>query len=355
MQKTHLPLGLALLCLLFCLGCSPTAKPVNELSGEAWGTTYQIKIIADDTRFDAQGVSQALQATLREVDLQLSNWNPDSEVSRFNQAATDEVFKLSPVMNSVIDVANQVHTKSDGFLDISLTPVIELWGFGATRRRDAAQPEPPSDDEVAAAMALVGQSTVLEHDASERTLRKAGAGATVFLSALAKGAGIDAIDAKLRELGFDNYLIEVGGDLIASGAGPSGEGWRIAIEQPVSRGRAAGEVVALAGQAMATSGDYRNYFERGGVRYSHIINPLTGRPVAHRTASVTVLSDKAVYADAWATALLAAGVTRGLEIAERENIAALFISRVDNTLGAEFESVRSSQFERRTAHKMAQP
>lgn len=348
MQKTHLTAFLALMCSLLCVACAPEPV-VHEMSGEAWGTTYRIKIVAADRDFDAREVSDALQDTLREVDDHLSNWNPNSEVSRFNRLATTEPFAISATMTSVLAASNEVHDKSDGHLDLTLAPIIELWGFGAKSVQNADQIDPPRDAEIAEAMAKVGQRSVLAHRAGTSELRKLKPEATVFLSALAKGAGIDAIAQSLNEVGYENYLVEVGGDLIAAGSGATGRGWRIAIERPTPGARMAGDVVALQGQAMATSGDYRNYFEKDGMRYSHIIDPSTGRPISHRTASVTVLSDKAVFADAWATALLAAGVERGLVIAEREGIAALFISRSGNTSQDEFERVRSSQFERLTA------
>ena len=309
MQKVHLWALFALLSARFSAACAPSPS-VHELSGEAWGTTYRVKIVARDEAFDEAATTKALRDTLVRVDDHLSNWNPASEVSRFNAQGSTEPVAVSPEFASVLAASDQVHQQSEGFFDVTLAPVIELWGFGS---------------------------------------RKADPGASVILSALAKGAGIDAIDAVIRDLGHTNYLIEVGGDLIAKGPGPNGapggQGWRIAIEQPVSGARQMGEVIALNDIAMATSGDYRNYFEEAGVRYSHIIDPQTGKPITHRTASVTVLSDKAVLADAWATALLAAGEERGMAIAEREGIAALFISRQAPNDSGEFASAASPAFE----------
>ena len=351
MQKIHFSAVTALLSFLFCLGCA-SAPAVHELSGEAWGTTYSIKIVASDDDFDADKVSGALKNTLREVDESLSNWNPDSEISRFNQHASVTPFAISAIMNAVIGAAGEVHEKSEGYFDLTLGPIIELWGFGAGTAQNEDQADPPSDAEIEAAMTNVGQSSFLIHRPAKSEISLKNPDVTIFLSALAKGAGIDEIAKTLGELGYDNYLIEVGGDLIAIGSGPAGQGWRIAVEQPRRGVRVAGETLTLQGQAMATSGDYRNYFEKDGVRYSHIIDPRSGRPISHGTASVTVLSDKAVFADAWATALLAAGVERGLRIADREGIAALFISRSDNKGPKAFMITKSSAFERLMAKSL---
>ncbi|MEM7702363.1 MAG: FAD:protein FMN transferase [Pseudomonadota bacterium] len=344
MQKTQLRAIWALLLSLIVVSCAPSPS-THELSGEAWGTTYRIKIVAQDKTFDEDAVAQAVRETLTRLDDEVSNWNPDSEVSRFNALESTDPVALSLGFNLVMSVAGEVHRQSDGFLDLTLAPVIELWNFGSGGPQREGQPIAPSDAAIEEAMGRIGQESVIAHDAEARTLAKIDPEATVFLSALAKGAGIDTLSEALSNLGHANYMIEVGGDLIAVGAGPSGKGWRIAIEQPTAGRREAGEVVALQGLAMATSGDYRNYFEEDGVRYSHILDPQTGRPITHRTASVTVLAETAVEADAWATALLAAGEGRGMVIAEREGIAALFIARAGSTSDPEFESAASSSFE----------
>lgn len=349
MQKSNLAAILALFLtsfpVLLISACAPQTS-IHELRGQAWGTTYRIKIVAPDDRFDEEEVSAALRRILVEVDDRLSNWNPNSEVSRFNANRHTEAVKLSSQFNDLMQVADRVHRSSDGFFDLTLAPVIEIWGFGRSGREEGAEPSQPDDTAIAEAMALVGQRSVLDHDYERSQLRKRNPASSVFLSALAKGAGIDAINDALAGLGFDNYLIEVGGDLIAIGEGPNGASWQIGIEQPrISAGQSS-EIIGLTNLAMATSGDYRNYFEKDGVRFSHILDPQTGRPITHTTASVTVLSKDAALADAWATALLAAGQERGLAIAERENIAALFISRSPTTDKGEFESVTSAAFER---------
>ncbi|MEM1052733.1 MAG: FAD:protein FMN transferase [Pseudomonadota bacterium] len=345
MQKAHLALFLALIVSFLSAGCSPQ-ESIHELRGEAWGTSYQIKIVATDDDFDEAEIRAVVARTLVDVDDQLSNWNSVSEVSRFNAEMSGDPVNLSSEFNDLMQVAGRVHAASEGYFDLTLAPVIELWGFGSTSGEELQDRTAPADAAIAAAMATIGQDTVLAHDFENAQLRKLNPAASVFLSALAKGAGIDALDEALAGLGLANYLVEVGGDLIAIGPGPRGKGWQIGIEQPTIGTRQASEILGLTDIAMATSGDYRNYFEANGVRFSHIIDPRTGRPITHKAASVTVLSDKAVLADAWATALLAAGEQRGLEIAERENIAALFISRSDTNGSPEFESVSSSEFER---------
>ncbi|MEO0975478.1 MAG: FAD:protein FMN transferase, partial [Pseudomonadota bacterium] len=182
------------------------------------------------------------------------------------------------------------------------------------------------------------------------TLRKARAGVSIQLAALAKGYGVDAVAEALADLGWTDFMVEIGGDLRAEGRNARGEAWRIGIERPMAHARTVQEVIALSGQGMATSGDYRNYFEADGTRYAHVLDAKTGRPVDHGTVSVTVLAEDAVHADAWATALLALGVDRGLEIAERWHLAAMFISRgeqdaerFDIVVSERFAQVRGAQ------------
>jgi len=304
------------------------------------GTSLRVVVIDPDRRADRATIENAIQETVDQVNSQFSNWHEHSEVSRFNANPSTDPIEISEPFQRLIAAANNIHLSSSGRLDITLGPLIELWGFGAPSSRS----EPPSDQQIALAMGLVGQTRVLDFDQEAGTLRKAKAGTGIYLAALAKGAGIDAIAERLREMGFDNLMVEVGGDLVAFGGGRSGDGWRIGIERPDTPARAIEEIVAVSAQGMATSGDYRNYFEEDGVRYSHIIDATTGRPVTHNTASVTVLAENAMLADAWATALLALGSEKGLQLAEEQGLAALFINRRQDSAEIEFEHLATSSF-----------
>lgn len=343
MQKSQLSGVLVVLLALFCAACN-TQPTTHEFSGEVWGTSYQIKVIASDGEFDPVVAKTAIDQTFTRIDEQFSNWNPNSEVSRFNAAASAEPIAISPAFNDLMRVADNVHTASAGQFDLTLAPLIELWGFGSGNEALGPDAEIPPASEIARALEQVGQREVLRHDAAAATLQKRDRSTQVFLSALAKGTGIDAVAQTLSELGEDNYLVNIGGDLIAKGSGPRGDGWRIGIEQPSLTAQSIEQPVSLDGLAMATSGDYRNYFEHDGIRYSHIIDAETGRPVTHTTASATVIADRAIEADAWATALLVLGEERGLPIAEREGIAVLFISRDDLNKDVSFKRAASTAF-----------
>jgi thiamine biosynthesis lipoprotein len=159
------------------------------------------------------------------------------------------------------------------------------------------------------------------------TLAKSEPGVGINLSAIAKGYGIDAVAETLRDAGIENYLVEIGGDLVSKGQNDKGETWQIGIEKPQAGSQSLQLIVSLDDRGMASSGDYKNYFEQDGVRYSHIIDPTTGRPITHRTTSVTVLAENAMMADAWATAMLALGQEKGMQLAEEHKLAVYFISR----------------------------
>ncbi len=330
---------IALASLLFVTGCLFDTEPdVVSLSGETMGTTFNITAIGDD--LDEAALSEAVQETLAQVNAQMSNWDPNSEVSTFSASASTDPMPVSDEFALVVEAANEVHAKSEGTFDVTLGPLIELWGFGPRKPEDPV----PADAEINAALDQVGQARLLTLDRASGTLAKSEPGVGINLSAIAKGYGIDAVAARIREAGIENYMVEIGGDLVAMGENDKGEAWRIGIEKPEASAQAIQLIVSLDNLGMATSGDYKNFFEQDGVRYSHIIDPTTGRPITHRTTSVTVLADSAMMADAWATAMLALGQEKGMELAEKHKLAVFFISR-DVTSGEEaYITVQSSAF-----------
>lgn len=303
-------------------GCLFDEEPeVVRLSGETMGTTFNITAIGTDVNETALGA--AVEETLADVNAKMSNWDPNSEVSTFSASTSTDPTEISEEFALVIDAANDVHEKSGGTFDVTLGPLIELWGFGPRKPEDPV----PSDAEIQAALDSVGQDRLLALDSENGTLAKSDAGVGINLSAIAKGYGIDAVAATLRDAGIENYMVEIGGDLVTMGQNDKGEAWRIGIEKPEAGAQNLQLVVQLDDLGMATSGDYKNFFEQDGVRYSHIIDPTTGRPITHRTTSVTVLAENAMMADAWATAMLALGQEKGLELAEEHKLAVYFISR----------------------------
>ena len=330
---------ITLALLLTVSACLFGKEPdVLRLSGETMGTTFNITAIGDD--LDEAALGQAVQETLAQVNAKMSNWDPNSEVSTFSASGSTDPMQVSDEFAFVIEAANEVHEKSGGTFDVTLGPLIELWGFGPRKPEDPI----PADDEIATALGQVGQARLLDLDRGAGTLAKSEAGVGINLSAIAKGYGIDAVAAQLREAGIENYMVEIGGDLVTMGENDKGESWRIGIEKPETGAQSIQLIVPLDNLGMATSGDYKNFFEQDGVRYSHIIDPTTGRPITHRTTSVTVLAENAMMADAWATAMLALGQEKGLELAEKHKLAVFFISR-DVTGGEDaFITVHSTAF-----------
>lgn len=318
---------LALFCLLALTACDGDGGAVVTVAGNTMGTTYQVTAVGPPDGVTAEMLSADIETVLAEVNGRLSNWIGESEISRFNAARSVDPVTPSPDLTAVMEEAFYLHQLSGGRFDVTLAPLIDLWGFGSTRKPG----EIPDDDAIAAALKAVGTTKVLAFDASVPRLRKKVPDATVNLSAIAKGYGVDRIADVLRRRGVENFLVEIGGDLICRGKNPSGEDWRIGIEKPDAKTRTIQLVVPVSGLGMATSGDYRNFVEKDGRRYSHIIDPRTGRPVTHDLASVTVLADTAMRADGLATAFLVLGAEKGLEIADKTGIAAYFIVREDGS------------------------
>lgn len=304
------------------------------------GTTYTVVAVDKTGDVDPSQVQDAIDATLTDVNASMSNWDPDSEISRFNQAGTEAV-NISPGLAEVLALANDIHAASEGQFDVTLGPLIDLWGFGERNALSAV----PSNAEIAEARASVGQRRLLTLTRNPDTLQKSRPDVSVYLAAIAKGYAIDRIAAALDDSGLSDFMVEIGGDLVTSGVNPRGTAWRIGIERPDPSSQRVEDVVPLSNLGMATSGDYRNYFEQDGVRYSHIIDATTGRPITHGTASVTVLADSAMAADAWATALLALGSERGLPLAEKNGLAVFFIVSDASILDIGFSTLASSRFD----------
>ena len=249
----------------------------------------------------------------------------------------------------VVRLAKQVSAQSNGAFDVTVAPLVEAWGFGPQANggpKKHGEPErtEPTAERIAELQALVGDSK-LEIDLAAGTLRKRVAGLRVDLSAIAKGHGCDRIAVVLETAGYHDYMIEIGGELRLAGANPSGEGWSVAIERPTADAagvRAVHAMFELTDVAVATSGDYRNFWAQGETRYSHTIDPRTGRPITHALASVTVVHpESAALADAWATALDVLGPEEGLAVAEQLDLAAYFLIRGDT--GFEVQSTSAFQ------------
>lgn len=333
----------SILCMLMLAACGGGDRPrLLELQGRTMGTSYSVQIADAGAVLDGAKLQQRIETLLAEINAQMSTYDPQSELSRFNRSASEEWFAVSAALAEVVAEARQISAISHGAFDVTVGRLVNLWGFGPEFHLDQV----PSAAAIAEQLAATGDQHLavrLEPPA----LRKALPGLYVDLSAIAKGYAVDQVAELLDGQGLSNYLVEIGGELRARGERPD-RPWRIAIERPESQGRAVYRVVELADIGMATSGDYRNFFQQDGVFYSHTIDPSTGRPVAHRLASVTVLDAETMRADALATAFLVLGPEQGLALAEAMDIPAFFIERTA-TDPRDYQPAMTSAFERLTA------
>jgi len=299
------------------------------------GTTFSVKVIAPPADLDLASLQQDIQEALDAVNQSMSTYLDDSELSQFNMSDSTDWIEVSAELCHAVEAAQIVSQFTDGAFDITVGPLVSLWGFGPSE----SVTTPPSDEQVTMALRDTGH-TKLHTDCGKPALRKDAPGLNIDLSAFAKGHAVDLVADLLDERALSDYLVEIGGELRLRGLNAKNDNWAIAIETPERAARSVQTVINLTNTGMATSGDYRNYFEHDGNHYSHTIDPRTGRPITHNGASVTVVADTAAFADAAATALLVMGPDAGLALAEQESIAAYFLLR----LGSKFEERMSSLF-----------
>ena len=327
----------ALIGLLSLAGCSQDQqRETLRLQGETMGTTWSVQVVQPPADLDPAALESRIRARLDAVNAAMSTYDPSSELSRFNASSGQDWFPVSVGLARVVALALEISDLSGGAFDVTVGPLVNLWGFGP----GAVRADLPSKADVDEALARVGHQH-LDVRPADPALRKAMPGLYVDLSAIAKGYGVDEVAGVLEAQGLTDYLVEIGGELHGRGLNAKGQPWRIAIERPDSGVRKVFAVVPLRSLSMATSGDYRNFFEVDGQRYSHTIDPATGWPVRHRLASVTVLDASCARADALATALLVLGPDRGLALAEQLGIAALLILREDD----DYRAIASPAFE----------
>jgi thiamine biosynthesis lipoprotein len=322
----------ALLAIVPLLGCGelsgtlPQASDqLFEISGRTMGTTYSVKLVASETV--AEQLRTAVDNRLVEINKLMSTYDPESELSRFNASGSTDIFRISDETAKVVSAALQLADDSGGAFDPTVGPLVDLWGFGPAEKRK----RPPTDDELAAAKNLVGYKKILL-DAAAPAVSTSTKGVRLDLSAIAKGYGVDAVAELVEAAGVSSYMVEIGGEVRMLGTKPGNKPWQLGIEKPDETGRSVAQVLKLTGGAVATSGDYRNFFEYEGQRYSHTIDPSSGRPVTHALATASVYASDCMSADGIATTLLVLGPQSGYDWAEKRGIAALLIERLDNRL-----------------------
>ncbi len=312
--------------------------------GETMGTGYTARISGRVSQRDLKALSEEINRALVEVNRQMSTWDPDSEISRFNHSRGVDPFPCSAAFASVTRQALELSERTGGAFDPTLQPLLNLWGFGSEAETEAV----PTDAALAAAKRITGWEKL---SAGESWIKKEEPELSLALGAIAKGHGVDALAAIMKRTGHENWFVEIGGEVAVQGLNPDGDPWRIGIQHPSSNpfdNRVRG-VVHLTNGAVATSGDYRNFIEEDGVVYSHILDPRSGKAVKSSTASVTVIAPTCALADGAATALFVMGPVEGVQwVNERPDLEAMFLIRGDED--DEFMEVFSSGFKAATGY-----
>lgn len=310
LAKAPILVAIAFLMVMVVTGCS--GRREVRFEGKTMGTSYHIKVVAGYwTRTGP--IQKVIEDILEAINASMSTYRPESEISRFNQfQETGRAFEIGAAFYEVMNTAHQLHRLTEGAWDGTVDPLIELWGFG----RDQKPPALPADRDIKAAMGRVGFDRI--DLTTPDTLIKT-ADVTLNLSSIAKGYGVDAVAREIRALGFTDFLVEIGGEVMAAGVRPDGSPWRVGISLP--RTDAGFEdvykVIALTDRAFATSGDYRNFFVLDGQRFSHIIDPRTGYPVTNGIVSASVSAPTCALADGLATALVVMGADAGMALVNR--------------------------------------
>ncbi|MCD6527166.1 MAG: FAD:protein FMN transferase [Desulfuromonas sp.] len=296
------------------------------ISGNTMGTSYHLKIVpTPDSLIDRQQLNAQITARLDDIDHKMSTYKTDSDLSRFNRQSAGNWVNISSETYFVIQAGQKISQLSDGAFDITVGKLVNLWGFGPTINATLV-PDPATIQQL---QSNIGYQK-LELQEQPPALLKHSEQVYIDLSAIAKGYAVDAVTLVLEQNNIDNYMVEIGGEIRTHGHKNVNQPWIIGVESPVTTERAVQKVLHLGTAAMATSGDYRNYFEHEGKRFSHTIDPRNGYPIGHKLASVTVIADSCMEADALATALMVLGPERGMQFAEDNTIAAFMIIKQGN-------------------------
>ncbi|MGR9086555.1 MAG: FAD:protein FMN transferase [Gammaproteobacteria bacterium] len=309
--------------LLFS-GCSE--QSVQKLQGFAQGTSYHISYWTESP-VDPEALRNAVESEFDRMDRLLSNYRPDSEIEQFNQSSSRESREVDRVIVSLVETAASVHQASKGCYDLTVKPLFELWKFNTDT------PIVPDEDAIAAVIGRIGMAKLAVID--DNHLRKDRGDLQIDLSSIAQGYSVETISQILERNGIHHYLVEIGGELKTRGYKPDSRPWRIAVEKPLPGEQKLHKIITMpkdSPMAIMTSGTYRHYFDDKGARYSHILDPRTGRPISHDLVSVTVAHANPVIADAWSTALLCLGLQDGIQAANENGIPALFIEQKNDQL-----------------------
>jgi thiamine biosynthesis lipoprotein len=328
MRKILVPLSAS-------VGLPIAGSVMHDLAGSTMGTSWSVRVMLTPDTISSAVLAEELQQSLDEVVAQMSHWEVDSNLSRYNRGTAGSWHVLPAALLEVMDFALGVAESTGGAYDPCAGALVNLWGFGARKRFDQADFYAPSDSAIAAVLAKHDRERV-QFDAVGRRILQPG-GVQLDLSSVAKGYAVDRLARLLNKQGLHHYLVEVGGELRGAGAKPDGQPWWVKLEGVPGNDDDGSTLLALHGLAVATSGDYRRYFDHGGRRASHTLDPRTGVPIRNNVASVTVIHSECMAADALSTALSVLGADTGLRYADQHKIAARFLVRRAGAL-EEFQS-----------------
>ena len=328
-----------LLAFFTLAGCDRNATPVAEplvLEGKTMGTFWRVSL-AGVGRERADALQQAIQQRLDADDRELSTWKNDSVLSRFNQYRGVDPQPVSENMADIVTLSLRIGKKTAGAMDITVGPLVNLWGFGP----DKQPVKTPDQAQIDAARALIGlQHLKVIQNGEGQWLQKDLPGLDVDLSTVGEGFATDHLARLMEQEGINNYLVSVGGAVLTRGNNADNQPWRVAIQKPTDRENAVQAVVDLQGHGISTAGSYRNYYELDGKRISHVIDPHTGRPIQHKLVSATVIATTALEADGWDTGLMVLGTEKAKQLAIKEKLAVYLITKE----GDGFSSWMSPQF-----------
>lgn len=330
-----------LVILILFIGCSQKVQTVSQMQfqGNTMGTYYQIKIFGNIPVSDREKLQKLIDGKLHHVNMLMSTYIKDSQISLFNSLESVQPFNIHQSFKFVLDEAAKINKLSQGAFDITVMPLVRLWGFGP----DGPQ-KVPADEKVAEVKKYVG-SELLELDSSANKIAKKHPKLQIDLSAIAKGYGVDVVFQDLQWAHpLKGLIVEIGGEVRASGKKDDGSEFKVGIEAPSPKiGEKLQKVIKLNDLAIATSGSYRNFFESNGEKFSHTIDINSGKPIKHGLISVSVIAKDCLTADAWATALMASGPEKAEKLANENNLLAYFIIKSEKEVN-EISSTKMAEF-----------
>ncbi|MGK3141511.1 FAD:protein FMN transferase ApbE [Pantoea sp. C2G6] len=337
MMRSQINLLFIIILTFLLAACDkPAATPSMVLEGKTMGTVWRVSLAGVDSARHAE-LQQRIQQQLDADDAELSTWKPTSVLSRFNQSRDLTPQPVSENMADIVTTALRIGKKTGGAMDITVGPLVNIWGFGPVKQPDHM----PDAAQIAAARAQTGlQHLRVVQGAEGQWLQKDLPDLYVDLSTMGEGFATDHLARLMEQLGINNYLVSVGGAVLSRGLNAQQQPWRVAIQKPTDRENAVQARVSLQGHGISTSGSYRNYYELDGRRISHVIDPATGRPIEHKLVSATVIATTALEADGWDTGLMVLGTEKAKALALEQHLAVYLISKQ----GDKFVSWMSPQF-----------